>query len=79
MLLSVDDRSHEVIKAAEKFELVGIVDPDERQIATAFARLAAEAVNRIRVDTPALLKAMEKLHVAREAALLAFRETKIKV
>lgn len=72
-LLSVDDRSPEVQAAAQKFEMSDLTNPDARQVASSFARLAQEIIYRIRGDDKEglLADALEALHNARTHAISA--------
>lgn len=71
-LINVENRSPEVQDAAAKFEMGDLTNPDARQIAMAFARLAQECAYRIRGEgekEELLAVTLRALHTARQAAI----------
>jgi hypothetical protein len=65
-LLTVDNRSTEVQKAALDFEIDTMQHPDHRQIGMSFARLAQEMILRVRHDDAKLIKGLAELKKVRD-------------
>lgn len=63
-------------EAAAALEMGKLTDPDERQIAMAFARLSAELLQRIRSDDERMVAGLNSLSDARSAFIVALRHRK---
>lgn len=72
-LLNVEDRTPEIQAIATKFEMHDLTNPDARQIASSFARLAQEILFRLRGEEreELLVETLEALYMARTAAITA--------
>lgn len=72
-LLNVEDRSPEIQAVAAKFEMTDLTNPDSRQMAGSFARLAQEVIFRLRGEEreELLVETLEALYMARTAAITA--------
>jgi hypothetical protein len=75
-LLNADDRHPDTQEAAARFEIDHILNPDERQVGMAHARLAQEMLQRIRKDGPELTKALHGLADVRDTFMHAIASTK---
>ena len=71
MILNVAERHRAVQDAARRFELDHLTNPDARQIAMEYARLASTVLVRIQNDDPELTRALTSLADSRDAAIRA--------
>ena len=76
ILNSYEHRSEPVQKAAERFDLNPALNPDQRQVAMAYARLAQEILLRLPGDEDHLVEGLHQLRESRDSMIKSMNITR---